>query len=112
MWKGRLFATKERVPYSIWVEIYRETEELNLSKVEEQEEEESLEENKSKKKRNILEKIYDTISKPFSISGEKNTLNIKKYITEKLSIIDESLNSSTSKKSKKYKKSVSRSFRH
>lgn len=28
--KGRLFATKERAPYSIWVEIYRETEELSL----------------------------------------------------------------------------------
>lgn len=59
-----------------------------------------------------MEKIYDTISKPFSISGEKNTLNIKKYITEKLSIIDESLHSSASKKSKKFKKSLSKSFRH
>lgn len=23
VWKGRLFATKERAPFSIWVEIYR-----------------------------------------------------------------------------------------
>lgn len=63
-----------------------------------------------KRKKNFLEKIYDTISKPFSISGEKNTLNIKKYITEKLSIIDESLSSNS--KTKKYKKSLSKSFRH
>ena len=33
VWKGRLFSTKERAPYSIWVEIYREDEELNLDKV-------------------------------------------------------------------------------
>lgn len=26
VWLGRLFPTKERVPYSIWIEIYRETE--------------------------------------------------------------------------------------
>lgn len=64
---------------------------------------------KGKRKKNFLEKIYDTISKPFSISGEKNTLNIKKFITEKLSIIDESLSSS---KSRKFKKSLSKSFRH
>ncbi len=30
MHKGRLFATKERAPFSVWIEIYRETEELNL----------------------------------------------------------------------------------
>ena len=24
VWKGRLFSTKERAPYSIWVEMYRE----------------------------------------------------------------------------------------
>ena len=23
VWKGRLFSTKERAPYSIWLEIYR-----------------------------------------------------------------------------------------
>lgn len=67
----------------------------------------------SPRKRNLLEKIYDTISKPFSISGDKNTLNIKKYITEKLSIIDESLQSSTTpRKAKKQKKALSKSFRH
>lgn len=50
-----------------------------------------------------MEKIFETISKPFSIASEKNTLNIKKYITEKLSIIDESL--ATNKKNKKSKRS-------
>lgn len=33
VWKGRLFATNTRAPYSIWVEMYREEEELNLEKV-------------------------------------------------------------------------------
>jgi thiaminase len=40
VWKGRLFATKMRSPYSVWIEIYREEEELNLAKVEEEEVEE------------------------------------------------------------------------
>jgi hypothetical protein len=30
VWKGRLFSTNTRAPYSIWVEMYREQEELNL----------------------------------------------------------------------------------
>lgn len=90
VWKGRLFATKERAPYSLWLEVYREEEELNLSKVEELEEEGDKESIQKKKKKNILEKIYSALSRPFSISGEKNTLNFnyKRYITGKLSTID------------------------
>lgn len=78
VWKGRLFATKMRAPFSIWVEIYREAEEVSLSRVEEAEEEESTAGGRDKKKKNILEKIYETISRPFSIKSDKNTLNIKK----------------------------------
>jgi hypothetical protein len=58
-----------------------------LSKVEEIDED-SEETSRKKGKKNILSKIYETLSKPFSIAGEKNTLNFKKYITDKLSAID------------------------
>lgn len=27
IWKGRLFSTNERAPFSIWIEIFREEEE-------------------------------------------------------------------------------------
>ena len=53
IWKGRLFSTNQRAPYSIWVEIYREEEEMNLERIAEEEEEE-IEEAPKKNKKNIL----------------------------------------------------------
>lgn len=49
------------------------------------------------KKKTILDILYEKISKPFTISDNKNTLNLKKYITEKLSVIDESVKERTEK---------------
>ena len=62
-------------------------------------------------KKNIFEKIYETISKPFSISGEKNTLNLKKYLAQRLSGEEALSASSNRSKSKSHSRaSVTRSF--
>lgn len=38
---------------------------------------------KSEKKQKILDKIYETLSKPFNSRESKNTINLKKYFERK-----------------------------
>ena len=60
--------------------------EVHLSEDSEQEEDEEED-----KKQNILRRIYEKLSKPFTIADGENTLKIKKFFKEKTQIFEENL---------------------